>query len=76
MLSDDELVVAKQYISLGVDGDIRQATQKQHESFWQGGRPQDKVGIAKHRSPIAATAWRQTSGHKQPMVRLNYVDFS
>ncbi|KAI1497420.1 hypothetical protein F5X99DRAFT_396847 [Biscogniauxia marginata] len=58
----------------GTDGGIRQLTRRQHDSFWEGGRTQDKIGIGKLCSPVAATAWQQTSGYGQPAIRVYFLD--
>ncbi|KAI1409910.1 kinase-like domain-containing protein [Hypoxylon sp. FL1857] len=58
----------------GTDGGIRQATRKQYDSAWEGGRVEDAIAKGKLCTPIAATAWQQSGGHRQPMIRVYYLD--
>ncbi|KAI1392941.1 kinase-like domain-containing protein [Hypoxylon trugodes] len=58
----------------GTDGGIREAARKQYGSSWEGGRPEDKIAKGKLRTPIAATAWQQIGGHRQPVVRVYFLD--
>ncbi|KAK5996932.1 Fucose-specific lectin-like protein [Cladobotryum mycophilum] len=52
----------------GVDGGIYEVAYSDEKQSWRGGQKSSQVALAKSRSPIAATAWQQSSGNGQPEV--------
>ncbi|KAI0600931.1 kinase-like domain-containing protein [Biscogniauxia sp. FL1348] len=58
----------------GPDGNIREAIRRQHDSTWGARKFQDTFATGKLCTPIVATAWQQTSGYRQPEIRVYFLN--
>ncbi|KAL6814418.1 hypothetical protein J3E69DRAFT_347197 [Trichoderma sp. SZMC 28015] len=57
------------------DGRIYEAIYFDTEQRWRGAQqPKDKIARAKRCSPIAATSWRESAGHRQPRVHVYFTN--
>ncbi|KAL6788738.1 hypothetical protein J3E68DRAFT_444451 [Trichoderma sp. SZMC 28012] len=57
------------------DGRIYETIYFDAEQRWRGGQqPKDKLARGKRCSPIAATAWRESAGHRQPRVHVYFIN--